>query len=71
VSRGDYGLRDFTQERRRTGSNLLIVINGFLEGEVHPFTGYTGLRLNTPERGEALNPATFESKADTEKHAGN
>jgi hypothetical protein len=37
VSRGDYGLRDFTQERRRTGSNLLIIMSGFLEGEVHHY----------------------------------
>jgi hypothetical protein len=46
LSCGDYGLRDITQERYRTGSNLLIIISSFLEGEVHH---YTGLRLNTPD----------------------
>jgi hypothetical protein len=52
----NYGLRDITQERRWTGPNLLIIISGPLEGEVHD---YTGSRLNTPDVVEALSEATF------------
>ncbi len=68
MRRGDYGLRDITQKRHQTSSNLLITLRSSLEGGVHH---YTGLRLNTPDVVEALHEAASEPKADIEKHAGN
>jgi hypothetical protein len=70
LRRGDYRLRDITQERHWTGSNLLIIISSPLEGEVQQRNTRRNA-LNTPNVVEALNEATFGPKADTEKYAGN